>query len=80
MGGILVLLFGLIAGNGLKVMVDAKVNLSSIRNLIIVATMLVLGLGGAAFALNDAVALTGMALAVIVGIVLNQVLPQTKEE
>jgi uracil permease len=80
MGGILVLLFGLIAGNGLKVMVDAKVNLSSIRNLIIVATMLVLGLGGAAFALNDAVALTGMALAVIVGITLNQILPQPKEE
>lgn len=80
MGGILVLLFGLIAGNGLKVMVEAKVNLSNIRNLIIVATMLVLGLGGAAFALNDAVALTGMALAVIVGITLNQILPEAKEE
>jgi uracil permease len=77
MGGILILLFGLIAGNGVKVMVEAKVDLASIRNLIIVATMLVLGLGGAAFALNDAVALTGMALAAIVGIVLNQLLPQS---
>ena len=80
MGGILVLLFGLIAGNGLKVMVEAKVNLSSIRNLIIVATMLVLGLGGAAFAINDAVALTGMSLAAIAGILLNQFLPDSVEE
>ncbi len=80
MGGVLVLLFGLIAGNGLKVMVEAKVNLSSIRNLIIVATMLVLGLGGAAFAINDAVALTGMSLAAIAGILLNQFLPDSVEE
>lgn len=80
MGGILVLLFGLIAGNGLKVMVEAKVNLSSIRNLIIVATMLVLGLGGAAFAINDAVALTGMSLAALAGILLNQFLPDSVEE
>ena len=80
MGGILVLLFGLIAGNGLKVMVEAKVNLSSIRNLIIVATMLVLGLGGAAFAINDAVALTGMSLAAIAGILLNQFLPDSVDE
>lgn len=80
MGGILVLLFGLIAGNGLKVMVEAKVNLSSIRNLIIVATMLVLGLGGAAFAINDAVALTGMSLAAIAGILLNQFLPDSVVE
>ena len=79
MGGILVLLFGLIAGNGLKVMVEAKVDLSSIRNLIIVATMLVLGLGGAAFAINDAVALTGMSLAAIAGILLNQFLPEPVE-
>ena len=76
MGGILVLLFGLIAGNGVKVMVESKVDLASIRNLIIVATMLVLGLGGAAFALNNAVALTGMALAALVGIALNQLLPK----
>ena len=80
MGGILVLLFGLIAGNGLKVMVEAKVNLSSIRNLIIVATMLVIGLGGAAFAINDAVALTGMSLAAIAGILLNQFLPDSVDE
>lgn len=78
MGGVLILLFGLIAGNGLKVMIDAKVNLSSMRNLIIVATMFVLGLGQASISINDASALTGMSLAAIVGIVLNLLLPEEK--
>jgi len=80
MGGVLILLFGLIAGNGLKVMVDARVNLASMRNLIVVSTMLVIGLGNASIKLNDASSLTGMALAVIVGIILNLVLPQDKKE
>jgi len=80
MGGVLILLFGLIAGNGLKVMVDARVNLASMRNLIVVSTMLVIGLGQAEIKLNDASSLTGMALAVIVGIILNLVLPQDKSE
>jgi uracil permease len=80
MGGVLVLLFGLIAGNGLRVMVDARVNLSHIRNIVIVSTMLVIGLGGAKILLNDASQLTGMALAVIVGVILNLILPQDKIE
>jgi uracil permease len=78
MGGVLILLFGLIAGNGLKVMVDAQVNLASMRNLIIVSTMLVIGLGQAKILINDAAALTGMALAAIVGIALNLLLPEEK--
>jgi uracil permease len=78
MGGVLILLFGLIAGNGLKVMVDAQVNLASMRNLIIVSTMLVIGLGQAKILINDAAGLTGMALAAIVGITLNLLLPEEK--
>jgi len=76
MGGILILLFGLIAGNGLKVMIQEKVDLSKTRNIIVVASMLVVGLGGASFSLNNAVSLTGMSLAVMVGISLNMLLPK----
>lgn len=76
MGGILILLFGLIAGNGLKIMIQEKVDLTKTRNIIVVASMLVIGLGGASFSLNNAVALTGMSLAAVVGIILNLVLPQ----
>jgi uracil permease len=78
MGGVLILLFGLIAGNGLRVMVDARVNLASMRNLIIVSTMLVIGLGQATILINEAAGLTGMALAAIFGIILNLVLPEEK--
>jgi uracil permease len=74
MGGVLILLFGLIAGNGLKVMIQAKVDLTNMKNLVIVSSMFVIGLGGASFAINDASALQGMSLAALVGIVLNLVL------
>ena len=46
MGGIMVLLFGSIAGIGLKTLLDARVNLSSARNLCIVSVTLVTGIGG----------------------------------
>ncbi len=75
-GGISILLFGLIAGNGLKVMIQSKVDLTQTRNIVVVASMLVIGLGGASFSLNDAVSLTGMSLAALVGILLNLVLPK----
>lgn len=80
MGGVLILLFGLIAGNGLKVMIEAKVNLAAMRNLIIVSTMLVVGLGQATILINDAAGLTGMALAALVGIALNLLLPQEQTQ
>jgi uracil permease len=80
MGGVLILLFGLISGNGLRVMIDARVNLASMRNLIIVSTMLVIGLGQAAILINEAAGLTGMALAAIFGIILNLVLPEEKPD
>jgi uracil permease len=41
------------------------------KNLIIVSTMLVIGLGGAALNLTSIVKLSGMSFAAIVGILLN---------
>lgn len=76
LGGMSILLFGTIASNGLRVLVDAKVDFNKQRNLIIAATMLVIGLGGAAVQISSVVSITGMALAGIVGIVLNLVLPK----
>ncbi len=70
-----IVLYGLIASNGVKVLVKAKVDLSNIRNLIIVATILIVGLGGAAVPINEAVSLQGMSLATLAGIFLNLVLP-----
>ena len=72
-GGISILLFGMISSIGIKNMVDAKVNLSNPKLLIISASMLVLGLGGASFDFGP-VHLSGLGLAAIFGIVLNAIL------
>ncbi len=78
-GGISVLLFGLIAANGLKVLSRAKVDMTDMRNVVIIATMLIIGLGGAQLNFGTT-KITGMALAAVVGIVLNLVLPKTKKQ
>jgi uracil permease len=72
-GGISILLFGMISSIGIKNMVDGRVNLTDPKMLIIVAVMLVLGLGGAEFTAGN-FALSGLGLAAIVGIVLNAIL------
>ncbi len=74
MGGISMVLFGLIAVNGLRVLVKHKVDVTQMRNLIIIATMLIFGLGQAEIVINPAVSLSGMAFAAVVGVVLNQVI------
>jgi len=74
LGGITIVLYGLIAANGVKVLVEERVNLTDMKNLIIVGAMLVVGLGGAEISLNSSVSLTGMSLAALVGIVLNAIL------
>ncbi len=78
MGGICVILFGFIAANGLRVLVDAKVDFGQTRNTIIASVMLVLGLGGAAIQLTKLQSLSGMALAALAGIILNLILPEKK--
>lgn len=70
-GGMTVVLYGLIAANGVKVLIKDKTDLGNMKNLIIVSTMLVLGLGGATIQLTTSAALSGMSLAAIVGILLN---------
>lgn len=72
-GGISILLFGMISSIGIRNMVDAKVNLANPKLLIISASMLVLGLGGATFEFG-AIKLSGLGLAAIFGIVLNLIL------
>lgn len=76
LGGISLLLYGVIASNGLRVLIDAKVDFTKNRNLIIASVMLVLGLGGAVFQLFGMAALSGVALAGISGVFLNWLLPE----
>lgn len=75
MGGVSILLFGIIASSGLRMLVENKVDFSRKRNLIISSVILVIGIGGAAIHIGKIFSLEGMALASIIGVVLNQILP-----
>ena len=75
LGSISLLLYGFISVNGLLVIVNNKLDFSKTRNVIICASMLVLGLGGAVLKIGS-LSITGMSLAAIVGILLNIFLPK----
>lgn len=74
LGGISILLFGIIASSGLRMFVENKVDFGNNRNMVIASVILVIGIGGAKIAI-DSFELSGMALAAIVGVVLNLILP-----
>lgn len=74
LGGMAILLYGVIASNGLKVLIEKQVDFRQVRNLIIASSMLVLGLGGAILEIGP-VTLSGTALCAIAGVVLNLILP-----
>ncbi len=79
MGGIMVLLFGSIAGIGLKTLMDAKVDLASPRNLCIVSVTLVTGIGGLGVHLGS-FSLQGISLCGVLAVLLNFLLPAGKED
>lgn len=76
LGGMSLLLYGVIASNGLRVLIDNQVDFSLQRNLIIASAMMVLGLGGALFPISQLASLSGTALSAVVGVVLNLILPK----
>lgn len=75
MGGVSILLFGIIASSGLRMLIDNNIDLGEKRNLIISSVILVIGVGGAFIQVTEQLQIAGMALATIIGIVLNLVLP-----
>lgn len=79
LGGIMLLLFGTIAGAGINSLLHSKVNLGSPRNMVIISVTLTTGIGGAILQMGN-FTLSGIGLSAIVAVVLNLVLPQTQEE
>ncbi len=78
-GGISFILYGMISAIGVRNIVENQVDLKKSRNLIIAAVILVCGLGitdGFTFTIGSVtITLTSLAIASIVGIVLNAILP-----
>ena len=70
MGGISLLLFGVIAASGIRMLVEAKVNYARSRNLILTALTFIAGVSGVAVNIGT-VQLKGMALATVFGMSLS---------
>jgi len=69
MGGVCMLLFGVIAAAGIRMLIEKKVDYTKSRNLILTSVVLISGISGAAVKLGT-VELRGMALGTVVAICL----------
>lgn len=79
MGGISILLFGMIAQNGIRILVQSNLDFAHPRNLVLMSVILVLGLGGATigFTVGSLTFIfSGMSLSILVGIIFHLILPQ----
>ena len=79
MGGIMLLLFGIIATLGISTLIKANTDFTCPRNMIIVSMILVFSIGGMTFNFGG-VPFSGIGLGAIVGIFLNLILPQPAKE
>lgn len=70
MGGISLLLFGIIAVSGLRMLVEAQIDYNNSQNVILTCVVLGIGISGASINIGS-VALTGMGLATIVAIIIS---------
>ncbi|WP_301107056.1 solute carrier family 23 protein [Sporosarcina sp.] len=80
LGGISILLFGIIASSGMRMLIDHKIDFDNQRNLVIASIILVIGIGGASLKFSPTFEVGGMALAAIVGVLLNLILPGRKDD
>ena len=81
LGGVSILLYGFISVNGLKILIQNKVDFENTKNVIVASSMLVLGLGVSAISIitkNISVSISGMSLAALVGILLNLFIKERK--
>lgn len=78
MGGVMILLFGTIASLGVKTLVDAKIDLTNNKNLVIISSTLIVGVGGLS-ANFGSISFSGVGLSALLAIVLNLILPNKQD-
>ena len=79
LGGIMLLLFGTIAGAGISSLLHSKVKLGSARNVVIISVTLTTGIGGAALHFGS-FSMAGIGLSAIIAVLLNLILPERAED
>ena len=78
-GAIGIVLYGMISAVGVRILINARINMGNSRNLMIAALILVLGIGCDSIPITSSLEVSGLALAAVVGIVLSLVLPEGKD-
>ena len=78
LGGIMLLLFGTIAGAGISNLLNSKVDFGSSRNIVIISVTLTTGIGGAIMQFGN-FSLAGIGLSAVIAVVLNLILPEPKK-
>jgi uracil permease len=70
MGGVCILLFGVIAAAGIRMLIEKKVDYTKSRNLILTSVVLISGISGTSVSFGT-IELKGMALGTIVAIIIS---------
>ncbi|MGL5054110.1 MAG: uracil-xanthine permease family protein [Fusobacteriaceae bacterium] len=78
MGGISIILFGMIASVGVRTVIEAEIDFSHSRNLIITSLIFVLGIAIDNVIIWKTISLSGLAIAAMIGVTLNKILPEDK--
>lgn len=83
-GGVSLILYGFIASSGVKMLIQEKIDFNDQKNIFIASAILVSGIGGLAFKFGNpdspVITITSIAVAMILGIVLNVILVEKKKE
>lgn len=78
-GGISIVLYGMIAAVGVRILINSRLNFGNSRNLLVAAIILVLGIGCDSIPVYGTVTVSGLALAAVVGIILAFILPEGED-
>lgn len=82
-GGVSMILYGFIAASGVKMLINDQIDMGITKNIFTASVILVAGIGGLvfSFAIGDTtVSITSISVAMILGIVMNLILRDKKEE
>lgn len=86
-GGVSLILYGFIASSGVKMLIAEKIDFNVPKNIFIASVILVAGIGGLIFKFypigkpnNPVITITSIAVAMILGILLNVILVEKKED
>lgn len=83
-GGVSLILYGFIASSGVKMLIQEKIDFSKTKNIFIASVILVSGIGGLTLKFGNSdshtITITSIAISMVLGIILNLILKNEKED